>query len=351
MKAVILIGGMGTRLRPLTCHKPKPLLPIANKPFLEYQFQLLRRHGIREVVLCVAYLSHEFENHFGSGSRWGLKLRYVHEKEPLGTGGAIRNAAKYLDGAAVILNGDILTDIDLKTMIKQHAANGALVTIGLSRVKDPTMFGLVETDKKGRILSFIEKPSWDEVTCNTVNAGIYVFERKAVNMIPPGINFSVERGLFPSLLNQKYPIYGFVNKGYWLDIGTIDKYLQANADLLSGNMGFKPEGRKLGVDVLAGKNVRIGKNAEVTGKVVCGDNVRIGDFAQLHGNVCLGKNVTVGTGSYISDSVILEGTAVHEGVKLENVLLGERCVIEANSTIKPGTTLGNGTVIKKFSRI
>jgi NDP-sugar pyrophosphorylase family protein len=352
LKAIILIGGLGTRLRPLTCHKPKPLLPIANRPFLEYQFQLLRKHGIKEAVLCVSYLSHEFENHFGSGKKWGMKLHYVHEKQPLGTGGAIRNAARFLDqGPVVIFNGDIMTDLNLGEMMKYHRANSSFVTIALSRVKDPTMFGLVETDKGGRISSFIEKPSWDEVTCNTINAGIYIFERKAVNMIPPGINFSVERGLFPSLLAQKYPIYGFVSKGYWLDIGTIDKYLQANADLLSGNIGFKLEGKKIRKDVIAGKNVKLGKNIEVTGKVVCGDNVRIADFVQLHGNVCIGSNVSIGTGTIISDSVIMSGTDVHEGVRLDNVLLGEKCIIEANASLKPSTTLGNGTVIRKFSRI
>ncbi|MFH1369548.1 MAG: NDP-sugar synthase [Elusimicrobiota bacterium] len=351
MKALILIGGLGTRLRPLTCYKPKPLLPIANKPFLEYQFQLIRKHGIREVVLCVAYLSHEFENYFGSGKRWGLKIRYVHEKEPMGTGGAIRNAAEFIDEPTVIFNGDILTDLDLGGMLRYHKQKKAFITIALSRVKDPTHFGLVETDKSGRIESFIEKPSWDDVTCNTINAGIYIFEPKAVNFIPPGINFSVERGLFPNLLSQKYPLYGYVSKGYWLDIGTIDKYLQANFDLLSNNIDLRLEGKKHGRGMIVGRNFRSSSHVEVEGRVICGNNVRISDFVQLHGNVCIGNNVSIGTGSYISDSVILDGTVIHEGARLEGALIGEKCVIEANSQLNPQTTLGNGTVIKKFSKL
>src|SRR3989339_466271 len=146
MKALILIGGLGTRLRPLTCNMPKPLLPIVNRPFLEYQFRLLKKHGVKDAVLCVAYMSHEFEKQFGNGKKYGLNIKYVHEKDPLGTGGAVKNAEKYIDATTVILNGDILTDVDLRSMLKFHKANKSLVTIALTRVKDPTAFGLVETD-------------------------------------------------------------------------------------------------------------------------------------------------------------------------------------------------------------
>lgn len=351
MKALILIGGMGTRLRPLTCEKPKPLLPICNKPFLEYQFQLIRKHGIREVILCVAYLSHEFENYFGNGKKWGLKIRYVHEKKPLGTGGAIRNASRHIDEPVVIFNGDIMTDIDLTAMMRYHKAKKSFVTMALSRVKDPTLFGLVETGKSGLIESFVEKPSWDEVTCNTINAGVYIFDPKAVNMIPKGVNFSVERGLFPELLNQKYPFYGYISQGYWLDIGTMDKYLQANFDLLSGQIHLKPHGRKIGQHILAGKNIKIGKHVSITGKVLLGNNVRISDFVQFNGNVCVGNNVSIGTGSSISDSIILNGSTINEGTRMDRALVGEKCLIEANAQLNPNTVLGNNTLIRKHSKI
>lgn len=351
MKALILIGGMGTRLRPLTLQTPKPLLPIVNRPFLEYQFELLKRHGVKEVILCVAYLSHEFEKYFGDGSKFGLKVRYVHEKDPLGTGGAIKNAGKYIDEPTLIFNGDILTDINLKAMSAFHKSNKAKITIALTRVKDPTLFGLVETHKDGKIERFLEKPTWDEVTCNTINAGIYIFEPEMLQMIPYGINYSVERGLFPDALNKNLPIYGFTFKGYWMDIGTLDKYMAAHCDIMLGHAKFALPGKKRATSTWAGDNFKIGKHSEINGKLVCGRNVKIGDFAVLKGNVCLGNNVTISKGASISDSVILSGTRIDEGVRIENSLIGQDCRIEANSVLNSQTTLGNNTIIKKYSRI
>lgn len=351
MKALILIGGMGTRLRPLTCTTPKPLLPIVNRPFLEYQFQLLKKYGVKEVVLCVAYLSHEFEKYFGSGKKWGLKIRYVHEKNPLGTGGAIRNAIDFIDEPTIVFNGDILTDIDLKSMYAYHAQKKAIVTIGLTRVKDPTIYGLVETGRDGRVERFLEKPSWDEVTCNTINAGVYIFDPEAVKLIPSGVNYSVERGLFPSLLHEGLGLYGYTFKGYWLDIGSIDKYLQAHYDLMARSVDLPLPGHMRQDNLWVGKNFKIGKHVELNGKLVCGDNVSIGDYAQIKGNVSLGSGVKVGQGSQICDSVVLEGARIDEGNRLERVLIGKDCVIESNCTLGMFTTLGNGTIIRKYSKL
>jgi NDP-sugar pyrophosphorylase family protein len=351
MKALILIGGMGTRLRPLTCHTPKPLLPIINRPFLEYQFELLKKHGIKEVILCVAYLPHEFENYFGDGKKWGLKLHYVHEKEPLGTGGAIRNAAEYINEPTLIFNGDILTDIDLTKMLQYHRQNRAFITIALTRVKDPTIYGLVETDKNGRIERFLEKPSWDEVTCNTINAGMYLFEPGVLGYIPEGVNFSVERGLFPNLLSQGIGLYGYAFNGYWLDIGTVDKFMQAHRDVMDGCVKFDLPGKKSRTGVWGGKRLKIGKNTDIEGKLVCGDDVHIDEFTQFQGNVCLGNDVSIGKGSFIGNSVVLDGTRIDEGVRIENALLGKGCHIEANAVLGAGTALGNGTIIKKYSKL
>lgn len=351
MKALILIGGMGTRLRPLTCQTPKPLLPIVNRPFLEYQFELLKRHGIKEVILCVAYLSDEFKKYFGAGKKFGMKLHYVHEKNPLGTGGAIQNAAKFIDDTVLIFNGDILTDINLSDMIAHHKKKKASLTIALTRVKDPTMYGLVEVDKNSRIERFLEKPSWDEINCNTINAGIYIFEPEILEYIPKGINFSVERGLFPDLLARGHGLYGFASKSYWMDIGTIDKYLQSHYDLISQDAKFSLSAKKYAKNTWAGKSPRWGKHIEVHGALVCGNNVKIGDFAQFHGNVCIGNNVTIGQGSFVSDSVILDDVKIAEGVRIERSLLGNNCVIEANSSLNPYTTLGDGTLIRKYSKL
>ena len=350
MKALILIGGLGTRLRPLTCHTPKPLLPIVNKPFLEYQFELIKSHGINEVTLCLAYMPHVFEKHLGSGKKWGLKINYVHEKEPLGTGGAIRNAIKHIDETTVVFNGDILTDINLKSMLAFHRKNKSFVTIALTRVKDPTAFGLVETDKTGRIERFLEKPSWDEVTCNTINAGIYVFKPQAVELIPAGVSFSVERGLFPNLLARQYRIFGYTFNGYWMDIGTVEKYMQANFDLMSGNYRFT-SGSAKAVSKLRGAARLAGNNSRISGNLVCGKNVKIGDFVQLNGNVCLGDGVVISKGSSLSDTIVLKGTAIGEGVKAENAIIGEDCVIEPNSVLGQMTVLGNKTLIRKYSKL
>jgi NDP-sugar pyrophosphorylase family protein len=351
MKALILIGGLGTRLRPLTCSAPKPLLPIVNKPFLEYQFELIKRHKIKEIILCLSYLPGEFKRHFGTGKKWGLKIHYVHETHPLGTGGAVRNALKHINQPVIIFNGDIFTDINISDMLKYHKKKKSFVTIGLTRVKDPTAFGLVETNKNGRIERFLEKPTWDEITCNTINAGTYIFEPQAVKHIPPKVNFSLERGLFPNLLENKFPMYGYTFNGYWLDIGTIEKYLQAHYDLLSDKMHFKVENHKHLHNIWYRKNLKCGKHVAVNGKVVCGANVKINDFVQIHGNVSLGSNITIGKGCYIKDSVLLDNIKIDDGVRIENSLIGKECRIEANAVLGPMTTLGNKSRIPKYSKL
>jgi mannose-1-phosphate guanylyltransferase len=327
------------------------MLPIVNRPFLEYQFELLKKHGITDVILCVAYLPHEFENYFGTGKKWGLKLHYVHEQEPLGTGGAIRNAIDHIDGPTLIFNGDILSDLDLTAMYRYHREKKSVVTIALARVKDPTMYGLIETAKTGKIERFLEKPSWDEITCNTINAGMYIFEPEVLKFIPHGVNFSVERGLFPNLLSQDYGLYGFSSNAYWLDIGTVDKFLQAHHDLMAGQVVLTMPGKKNAAGIRSGKKLKMGKNIDIAGNLVCGDNVTIEDFVQIQGNVCLGNNVKLGKGSCITDSVVLDGTKVAEGVRMDRVLIGRNCTISANATLDHHTTLGDGTTISKYSKI
>lgn len=351
MKALILIGGLGTRLRPLTCHTPKPLLPIVNRPFLEYQFQLLKRHGIKDIILCVSYLPHAFEEYCGNGKKWGVHITYVHEKEPLGTGGAIRNALPHIDGQLIILNGDILTDIDITSMIKYHRQKNAVVTIGLTRVKDPTIYGLVETDKDGLICRFLEKPTWDEVTCNTINAGVYIFEPHVLDLIPDGVNYSVERGLFPNLLRDQRIMAGYVSNSYWMDIGTSEKYMQAHTDMMNRSVDYDLPGRMKQDNLWVGKNLVWGKNIELSGRLICGDHVSIGDNVQISGNVSLGDNVVLSSGVVVADSVILGHTKIGENVKLEKALIGEHCIIESHSLVSPGVALGNKTVIRTYSRL
>jgi len=351
MKALILIGGIGTRLRPLTCSTPKPLLPIVNKPFLEYQFELLKKHGITDIILCISYLSNAFEEYFGTGKKWGVKIHYVHEKEPLGTGGAIRNANHIVDDNLLVLNGDILTDIDLKEFMHYHLANKACVTIALTRVKDPTAFGLIELNKSGKINRFLEKPSWDEVTCNTINAGIYMLSKEAINQIPEGINYSVERGLFPTLLAKNKRVFGYSKAYYWMDIGAIDKYLQAHADVMTHIIKVPINEKQQSAKFYIGNKCKTGEHIQIDGILVCGSNSKIDDATTFVGNVCLGNNVSVGKGTYIRDSVILDNTQIAEGVRIEQSVIGKNCLVEANSIVSSGTVLGDRTTVRKYSRL
>ena len=340
MKAMILIGGFGTRLRPLTCNTPKPLLPVINKPFLLYQIELIKKHGIKDIILCMAYLPLEFKRYFGDGKKFGVNISYAIEKMPLGTGGAIKNAEKYVDCPVLIFNGDVLTDLDLTDLIKYHKQKKSKATITLVEVDDPTSFGLVETNKNGNILQFLEKPSANQITCNTINAGTYIFEPEILKEIPENTVYSVERGLFPNLLNKKYPFYGFVYSGYWIDIGTMEKYLQVHHDLMN-----KMKQNSVG------NNSKLGKNIKIDGKLLIGDNSAIGDNVIIEGNVCIGNDVIIANHCTLIDCIILDGTKIHEGSKIEKSLIGKNCLLETNSVLSSGCAIGDNTIIRSYSRL
>jgi len=349
IKALILLGGLGTRLRPLTCHIPKPLLPLVNRPSLNYQLDLLKKAKIKEVIFCTGYLSTVFKNYFTQNNNFGFKIYYMDEKTPLGTGGAIKNAQRLVDTTTVIFNGDILTDIDLNKVIEFHHKNNAVVTIVLIRAKDPTIYGLVETDKHNRIERFLEKPSWDEVTCNTINAGIYVFEPQILDYIPEGINYSLERGLFPLLLEKKERVYGYISNSYWLDIGTIEKYLQAHYDLLNGETSYKIF--KYNQNLIYGPKVNISPSSRISGKVVLGSGTKIEQYVQITGLVSIGNNCIIRKGSQIIDSVILDDTEIGEGSSIEHAVISHKCKIEPHVIISPGSVIGTNSHITRYSKL
>jgi NDP-sugar pyrophosphorylase family protein len=338
VKAAILIGGRGTRLRPFTLDVPKPLLPVLNRPFLEYQFQVLRAHGVREVVLCTSYRADSFRRAFGDGRRLGLKLRYVRETIPLGTGGALKNAERFLrDDAALVLNGDVLNAFDLRAFLRFHRARRAEISIALTRVKDPTQYGLVLTDPQGRVRRFLEKPSWDEVETNAINAGAYVFEPSAFDHIPAGKTYSLERGLFPERLAAGATLGGWIAPGYWIDIGTVDKYLQVHLDILEGRAPFKPGAGARPVRGLS------------PARVVSGPAVRIAPFARFSGAVSLGRGVKVGRGAQLADCVVLDGARVGDGARLERCVVGARAVVGTHAVLGPGAALAGGSRVGDYS--
>jgi mannose-1-phosphate guanylyltransferase len=339
MKAAILIGGQGTRLRPFTLESPKPLLPVLNRPFLEYQFRVLRAHGVRETVLCVSYLAGAFRRAFGDGGRLGLKLRYSLETIPLGTGGAVKHAEKFLGGGpALVLNGDVLNALDLRQFLSFHRARRAEISIALTRVKDPTQYGLVLTDEKGYVKRFLEKPSWDEVETNTINAGAYLFEPSVFAHIPAGKNFSLERGLFPERLAAGGKMGGWVTPGYWIDIGTVEKYLQVHLDILEGRAPFKADGSR----------ARALKGTDGA-KVAAGPGVRVAPFARFSGAVSLGRGVSVGRGAQLSDCVVLEGASIGDGARLERCIVGAGARVGTHAILGPGAALAGGSRVGDYS--
>lgn len=354
MKAVILIGGLGTRLRPLTCDTPKPLLPVLNRPFLHYQFEILRRHGVREAVLCTSYRPDAFKRALGDGRRLGLKIRYVHETTPLGTGGALKNAERFVDGTSLVLNGDVLNALDITAFLRQHRRRRAALSIALTRVKDPTVYGVVELTGEGRVKRFLEKPSWDEVTTNTVNAGAYLVEPEVLARIPAGVPHSLERGLFPQLLAEGRAVYGFVSPGYWIDIGTVEKFLQVHLDLLEGAGGAKPPaGRRQG-RLLLGAGARLGKEVAVeagAGLVLVGPRTTVADFARFTGRVSLGAGCRVGRGAWLEDCVVLDGAVVGPGARLERCVVGARARVGANAVLRAGTALAGASVVEPYSQL
>jgi mannose-1-phosphate guanylyltransferase len=349
MKALILIGGEGTRLRPLTMHTLKCMVPIVNKHFFEYQLDMIKRAGIHEVILSICYLPEKIKKAIGNGSKYGMSIKYAIEKSPLGTGGAVKNSEKYITGPTVVMNGDVLTDIELKVLIEEHKKNRAAATIALHEVDDPTRYGLVETDKNGSIIKFLEKPKPEEITTKWINAGLYVFEKRILDYIPKNQNYSLERGLFPRLLAEKENFMSYKSKYYWLDIGKIEKYTQANYDILEGRFRFPGDTTPAcGSDVIIQSSAKADSKAMLCGPAVIGPNTKIG-AAEIHPLTIIGANCTVADGAKIERSIIWDNVKIGKNAEVRGCILGSGCVIHDNAVVH-GAVLGNHANIPSFSK-
>ena len=336
MKALLLVGGKGTRLHPVTYKLPKPMAPVVNRPFLEHILDWLRGHGVTDVILTTHYLPDAIADHFGDGSRHGVRLTCLQEEEPLGTGGAIKNAEHLLHDTFLVLNGDILTDIDLSAMIAYHRDQGAQATLALTWVDDPTPFGAVETSPDGRIHCFREKPKPEEVTTHYINAGVYVFEPALFQEMPSGV-FSVERDLYPRLVGKGVPLFGYHTQGYWLDIGTVEKYLQAHQDILDGKVPARVPGRQVTPGVWADRSALIDPRAILEPPLVVGAGAQVGAGARVGSYSVLGDGSAVGEGAILNSSVVWPGSVVDPGAELADCVVADQYLARADRT--PTTTM------------
>jgi NDP-sugar pyrophosphorylase family protein len=352
MRAVVLVGGEGTRLRPLTYTTPKSLLPIANQPFLERQLAWLEGHGVDEVVLSLGYLPHAFEEHFADEKCGGIKLSYVVEEKPLGTAGGIRFAAEGIHERFVVCNGDILTDLDLAAMIRFHEESGAEATIALTQVEDPSAFGVVPTRPDGEVVGFIEKPPRNLAPTNWINAGIYVLEPGLLRRIPPRVNVWIEREVFPRMVETRGLLYAFSGRGYWLDIGTPAKYLQAHADSLAGRLGLPPApGAEEGpAGVWRQGEVAVDPGADLRAPVLIGAGARIERGATVEGSV-VGPGAVVGTDARIERSVLLAGADICERSMVADSVVGPHSILKPEGALTDLTLVGASTSIPAGTRI
>jgi NDP-sugar pyrophosphorylase family protein len=340
VRAVVLAGGEGTRLRPLTYASPKPLLPIANRPFLERQLAWLAAAGVDEVILSLGYRPDAFLERFPGGSVPGssLRLRLAVEPEPLGTGGAIRFAATAGNIAErfLVCNGDVLSTLDLSALLRFHDERGAQASIALTRVEDPSAFGVVPTGTDGRVVGFVEKPPPGRAPTDWINAGVYVFEASVLDAIPAGRPVSVERETFPGLLGADGKVFALQDPGYWLDIGTPEKYLQAHTDALAGRLGPLP-GTELAPGVWAEGPVDIDDGARITAPVLMAAGCRLAAGAEVSGSV-LGPHCTVA--GKVTGSVMLEGAVVGVGASVDGSLVGPEAVVEEGASVTGLSVVG-----------
>lgn len=353
MIAIIIAGGLGTRLRPLTYNRPKPVIPLVNKPFVIHQIELLKKYGINEVILNLHYLSDSIKLIFGNGQDLGVKIDYSIEESPLGTAGAVKNAQKYFKGEDIIIvfNGDVLTDINISDIINFHKKNGAQATITLTRVEDPTHYGLVMTDENARVRKFLEKPSWEHVTTNTINAGIYILNASIFNDVPANSVYSFERDLFPKLLAEDKKVFGYISDAYWLDIGSPEKYLKAHKDILTGEILVNINGEKNPNNIWIDKNSNISSDAKLNGPIILGKNVQIYSHAKINPLTVIGDSVRINEGASVENSVLLRNSIIGKDVKLHSCIIGENCIIEDYAEIGEGVVLADYSIIKKGSKL
>jgi len=363
MIGIIIAGGAGTRLRPLTYVRPKPLIPVVNRPFLEYQVALLKRHGIDEIVFCTNYMAEQIASHFGDGSRFGVRMQYALEETPLGTAGAIKNA-QTLAGrdTFVVLNGDVLTDFDIASIVAFHREKQALVTLTLKEVPSPSPYGVIVTDDDGRVLEFREpseaqkkmlanNPNIEPTGVDRINAGIYVMEPEALDRIPAGRPVSIERETYPMLLAEGAPFYAIARDGYWLDIGRPAQYRQATNAILARDITVDVPGEWNHMGYWCEEGAEVDPTAHIAPTVHIGAGARIGAGASIAGKTVVGRNCRIGDNASLTDCILEAEVIVASGVEIQEAILDDGCHVEADTVVKVPSVFAAGTVLRKGTRI
>lgn len=344
-------GGIGTRLRPLTCDLPKPMVPIFNKPVMEYGIELLKKHGVRDIAVTLHYLPNMIMDYFGSGSKFDVNIKYYIEEKPLGTGGSVKNAEDFLDTTIIVISGDAFTDIDLRKAYDFHTEKGSKATLVLKRETIPLEFGLVITDEDGRIIRFLEKPSWGEVFSDTINTGIYILEPEVFQYYRKGDNFDFSKDLFPKLLEDGVPIYGYIGEEYWCDIGDLNTYIETHEDILrQGNKHYLLGGSQ-GEGIWIGEGTIIEKGAKIYPPVYIGENSVIKAEASIKPYSVVGSNCIIGEGTSLKRSIIWDNANISNNCEIRKAVICNNVKIDEGSRLFEGAVIGANSKIFKNTTI
>jgi NDP-sugar pyrophosphorylase family protein len=352
MKAILLAGGKGTRLRPLTLHTPKPIVPVFGRAFLNYQIDLVRTvPEITEVILSLNYQPRRIQDVFGDGRDAGIRISYVVEPSPLGTGGGIKFATgSYMD-TVVVFNGDVMTQVNLADVLRLHRERKARATIVLTPVEDPSAFGLVETDADGNVRRFLEKPKPEEITCDTINAGVYVLEPETFDRIPKDTAWSIERSFFPSLVERGEVFVAYVYRGYWIDIGTPEKYMQVHRDIMDRRFRAEPFGAERAGAKRLGADVRVEEGAAVEGPCFIDDGTVVKAGARIHPYSVIGRNSVIEEDAVVDGAIVWPNGRISRDAVVRNAILGRNCHVGRNVVIESGVILGDKSVVTDHSRL
>jgi mannose-1-phosphate guanylyltransferase/phosphomannomutase len=347
MKAVVMAGGEGSRLRPLTIRRPKPMVPIVGKPVMEHILNLLKRHGITEVVVTVQYLASNIEDYFGNGSQLGMHITYSREDVPLGTAGSVKNAEDQLTEPFLVISGDALTDYDLTALIKYHEEKKSLATLLLAHVHNPLEYGVIITNESGHITQFLEKPSWGEVFSDTINTGIYILDPKIFSYFEKNKQFDFSQELFPMMLRQGDPIYGYVAiEGYWCDVGSLNEYMRANADMLLRNVNLDIPAKHIGNNIWCEEGVEIHEDAQIYGPVYLGRDCRVRAGAIIHGPSMIGSYTVVDERAQVDRSIVWNNSYIGDRAELRGAIVGFSSNVKSKAVMFEGSVIGDNSIIQ-----